>query len=175
MEDRTLGAPFKGAISHQKRVAEGLPALVVKTGVALPDRVYHQLLHIAEKMGYTSLSKAIRDAVELFVAFNRWWLHQGPVAGSLQLVLDQHDEKVLQRVSEAERRYSDIVYVSLRAPMPGGLMLYILVVRGDGGKVKELYRSLANTRGVLSVQASLVPCGEEPETVSRGGETVSTC
>jgi len=131
--------------------------LVVKTGVALPDTVYRQLVEIASRMGYSSVSKAIRDAVEMFIAFNRWWVHGGPVSGALLVLCSSRSQAAAQQVGELIRRYSDVVTAELIVNPSEEFMLRILVVSGDGSRVKSLYKELVRLRGVVSVQASLVP------------------
>ncbi len=135
--------------------------MVVKTGVSLPDKVYDQLLKLATSMGYTSISKAVRDAIELFIAFNRWWIHKGPVTGTLQVLVSARDDKAITRMEEAEEDYQDVVHTVVKVRASSDMKLYIIIVRGDGAKVKELYKKLANTRGVISIQAALVPYFEE--------------
>jgi CopG family nickel-responsive transcriptional regulator len=128
--------------------------MVVKTGVALPDEVHRRLVELVRALGYTSVSKAIRDAIDLFIAFNRWWLERGNVMGTLQAVAASHEG--LEGVSRLEAVHSDIVTASLRVKA-GDHTLIVLVVKGPGSKVKKLYTDLLKVRGVVAVQPSLLP------------------
>jgi len=129
----------------------------VKTGVALPDPVYRQLVEIASKMGYSSVSKAMRDAVELFIAFNRWWMHGGPVTGALLVLCSSRSASTAQQIGDLVRRYSDVVRAELLLNPSPEFQLRIIAVAGDGSRVKQLYKEAIRLRGVVSVQASLVP------------------
>jgi len=131
--------------------------MVVKTGIALPDGVYKQLVEISKNMGYTSISRVIRDAVELFIAFNRWWSHSGTVGGTLQLLVPEDNESVASSIHRAVRDYYDIVDSVIAVRLSTGYMLYIMIVHGSGNRVKELYKLFTRIRGVLSLQASLLP------------------
>jgi CopG family nickel-responsive transcriptional regulator len=60
-------------------------------------------------------------------------------------------------IPEMLREYSDVVAsTTITRPSPG-YVLYIVLVHGNGERVKELYKLFAKTRGVLSLQASLLP------------------
>jgi len=131
--------------------------MVVKTGVALPDNIYKQLIEISKNMGYTSISRVIRDAVELFIAFNQWWTHNGTVGGALHLLVPENNDTIATLVQKILREYSDIITSSIVVRPTQGYILYTMLVHGAGKKVKELYRLLAKTRGILGLQASLFP------------------
>ena len=129
--------------------------MVVKTGIAFPDKVYEELNKIAKEMGYTSISKAVRDAVELFIAFNKWWLARGGVAGVILVMLPRSAEQGQRRLTTILSSADTVLgysYTSL-----GDYALYIVVVAGQGPGVKKLYKELTRIEGVLAVQPSLLP------------------
>ena len=131
--------------------------MVVKTGVSLPDEVYEELSRISRVMGYGSISKAVRDAVELFIAFNRWWTASGRVFGTIQVLLSPARRGAEEKVLAVEKRFENIVKAVLRTSTSGGYTLHILVVDGHGDTVKQLYKELVRVDGVLAVQTSLLP------------------
>ncbi len=131
--------------------------MVVKTGVSLPNEVYEKLVELCKALGYTSVSRAIRDAVELFIAFNRWWLARGRVVGVIQVVAPATG-RVQEKILAIEAEYRDIVKASTRVPL-GQHSLIVLLVDGDGEKVRRLYKSLVSVEGVVAVQPSLLPGG----------------
>ncbi len=126
----------------------------VKTGISLPDDVYRRLLELVRAMGYTSVSRAVRDAIDAFIAFNRWWLERGPVMGTLQVVTAGGEAAA--ELARVEAEYRDVVVASLRV-LTGGYQLHVIVVRGPGSRVKELYRALVKLREALAVQPALLP------------------
>ncbi len=129
--------------------------MVVKTGVSLPDDVYQELVETAQAMGYTSLSHAVRDAVETFIAFNKWWKYSGTVTGSIQiLALDTRETH--SNLADNLREHAHTIIAQLTIPLDR-YALTIIVVRGAGEEIKELYKKLVKTKGVLAVQANLLP------------------
>jgi CopG family nickel-responsive transcriptional regulator len=131
--------------------------LVVKTGISLPDEVYNELASIARVMGYGSISKAVRDAVEMFIAFNRWWTAKGNVFGTIQVLIPAGKPAVEEKLLNIERNYGRIIRLSIRIPFNADYMLQLLIVDGDGEEVKKLYKQLVRIDGILAVQASLLP------------------
>ena len=129
--------------------------MVVKTGVSLPEDVYERLMSLAKQLGYPSLSSIIRDAIELFIGFRRWWLIGGTIAGTLQVLLKPSSKGILD-IPLIEDRYKSILIGSIKLPV-GEYMLYLFMVNGDGALVKEFYKELLNANGVIVVQPSLLP------------------
>ena len=133
--------------------------MVVKTGVALPDELYERLRRLAEAMGYSSVSRVIRDAVELFIAFNSWWGSRGAVKGVLVLVVDGSR---LGAVSGALLSGCGCVRGFMVEGLGrSGMAMVFVFVEGGAGEVKELYKGLTRLRGVHTVQPVLLPLGGE--------------
>ncbi|WP_228546775.1 CopG family ribbon-helix-helix protein [Hyperthermus butylicus] len=135
---------------------------MVKTGVSLPDELYEKLVSLAQRAGYPSISKAIRDAVELFIAFNTWWSSQGPVTGVLHLLAEaKHGSEIQEALQDAEEVVEAVLYRRLGA----SYIAVIVVVEGEPGRIKDLYKKLTRLRGVLAVQPALLPA---PAAATRG-------
>lgn len=135
----------------------GATGLVVKTGVSLPDELYERLRRLAEAMGYSSVSRAIRDAVELFIAFNSWWGSRGVVKGVLVLVVDEaRVGSVSGALLSGYGCVRSFMVERLGAP---GLAAVFVFVEGGAGEVKGLYKELTRLRGVYTVQPVLLPVG----------------
>jgi CopG family nickel-responsive transcriptional regulator len=126
--------------------------VVVKTGVALPDELYERLMQLARAMGYVSLSKLIRDAVELFIAFNSWWGSRSPVKGFILVLAKQEAIGQLAALLHelGVKRYMVEEY-------GGGAVLLLAHVEGRPEAVKEIYKTLTRARGVLTVQSMVLP------------------
>ncbi len=129
--------------------------MVVKTGVSLPEDVYENLMSLAQQLGYPSLSSIIRDAIELFIGFRRWWLVGGTVTGTLQVLLKPTPRGLLD-LHGIEDKYRDILVGSMKFPV-GEYVLYLFMLKGDGVQVKDFYKNLLKVSGVIVVQPSLLP------------------
>jgi len=129
--------------------------MVVKTGIAFPDKVYEELNRIAREMGYTSISKAVRDAVELFIAFNKWWSARGGVIGVILLLLPRSSEQTHKRIVSILNSSSAVKSFTYNAL--NDYVLYVVDILGTGPEVKQLYKELTRLENILAVQPSLLP------------------
>lgn len=137
--------------------------MVVKTGVSLPDELYRRLREIASAMGYSSISRAVRDAVELFIAFNSWWNARSPVKGVILAVARREALQQLGSLGTGAARF----YLVERLGETG-LYMVVIGVEGEAAAVKELYKELARMRGVSFVQPLLVPLAGPAPPVASG-------
>ncbi len=128
--------------------------MVVKTGVALPDEVYKRLQEVAKAMGYSSISKAIRDAVDIFIAFNSWWNQRGVLKGFLILLVDhERAPHVAKLLSE-----HDIVdYVLVEYIRRTRMEMMLAAVEGEATEIKTLYKELTKLRGIYMMQPVFAP------------------
>jgi len=129
--------------------------LVVKTGIAFPDKVYEELNKISREMGYGSISRAVRDAVELFIAFNKWWSAKGRVAGAILVLLPRSNEQAHRKILAAINSLDSVMHSTYT--VLGNYALYTVMVSGPGASIKQLYKELTRIEGVLAVQPSLLP------------------
>jgi CopG family nickel-responsive transcriptional regulator len=132
--------------------------MVIKTGVSLPEEVHRSLVELCKVMGYESVSKAIRDAVEMFIAFNKWWSFSGRVAGSLQLLVHRSRLDTRKKLLEIQQSYENIIKTVFSFTV-NDYLLCVYIVEGEGIDVKSLYKNLVKINGILAVQVSLVPLG----------------
>jgi len=130
--------------------------MVVKTGVSLPDSLYARLQELAASMGYSSISRAIRDAVEIFIAFNSWWNHRGRLRGVIVVAAAGRERLPSQLLRVIERDAVNKLYVEKPSSPEKPYLLYIFV-EAEASELKELYKELTRTRGVVMVQPVFVP------------------
>ncbi len=128
--------------------------MVVKTGVALPDEVYKRLQEVAKAMGYGSISKAIRDAVDIFIAFNSWWNQRGVLKGFLILLVDHERAPYVAKLL-SEHDIVDYVLVEYIRRIRMEMML--AAVEGEAAEIKTLYKELTKLRGIYMMQPVFAP------------------
>ena len=129
--------------------------MVVKTGVSLPEEVYEKLIQVSKSLGYSSTSKAVRDSIELFIAFNRWWIVEGGVAGVIQAAA-RRGSRGLTKVEKTVSEFPDIVRFTVKIPVGEQLEFCLVFVEGEGSRIKQLYRRLASLDGLLALQPALL-------------------
>lgn len=133
----------------------------VKTGIALDPDVARELEEVVKSLGYGSRSKAVSDAVRMFVAAHKWRAAKGRVAGVILVVYDHERHGVEDRLTDVQHEHADLIASALHVHLSDRLCMQVIAVRGDAGDVRELYRGLASVKGVLHVQPAVFHVSEE--------------
>ena len=122
----------------------------IKTGIAIPVDLAREFEKVMKALGYESRSKAIRDAIQHFITMHRWQSAEGSVVGAL-LVVYNHGEAE-EDLTDVQHEFLDIVTSAMHIHLTKELCLQIVAIRGHISRVKELYKKVANIRGVRYLQ-----------------------
>ncbi|MCW4014921.1 MAG: nickel-responsive transcriptional regulator NikR [Candidatus Bathyarchaeota archaeon] len=130
---------------------------IVRVGVTFPPELLKDLDEIIGEIGYESRSKAIQDAVTLFVTEQKL-LHKqkGKKAGVLVMVYD-HDVKGLEDdLIESQHHHRNVINSVLHVHLSDKECLEAVAVKGDADDIKELAQELATRKGVKQVRSTIV-------------------
>ena len=130
---------------------------IVRVGVTFPPELLKELDEITEKIGYDSRSKAIQDAVTLFVTEQKL-LHEqrGKKAGVLVMVYD-HDVKGLEDdLIESQHHHRSVINSVLHVHLSDKECLEAVAVKGDAEDIRKLAQELATRKGVKQVRSTIV-------------------
>jgi CopG family nickel-responsive transcriptional regulator len=116
-----------------------------------------ELDQVVTAVGYPSRSKAIQNAVESLIVKNRWLSEQkGEKTGVLILVYD-HDTRGLEEyLTDTEHQYSSIICSTTHVHLTKRECLEVMVVKGDGPKIRELANKLRIRKGVEQAELAVV-------------------
>ena len=131
---------------------------ITRIGVTFPPELLKDFDEITEKMGYESRSKAIQDAVRLFVT-ERIWLQQDDKAeqtGIILMVYD-HDVRGLESgLTEVQHEHSELVTSTLHIHIGERDCLEAIAVKGRASELRHLSDELATKRGVKILKTVIV-------------------
>jgi len=130
---------------------------IVRVGTTFPPELLKDFDEIISKMGYENRSKAIQDAVRLFVSEKKW-LHEerGIQAGVLMMLYD-HDVRGLESaLTDAQHRYAQIICSTMHVHLGERDCLEAVAVKGDASEIRKLSDELAAKRGVKILKSMLV-------------------
>ena len=131
---------------------------ITRVGVTFPPDLLEDFDQIIEKMGYESRSKAIQDAVRLFVS-ERKWLKEDETAtqtGVLLMVYD-HDVKGLEaELTEEQHNHSSLISSTLHIHVSEEDCLEAIAVKGKASEIRKLSDKLATKRGVKILKTMIV-------------------
>ncbi len=131
---------------------------ITRVGVTFPPELLKDFDAIIGKMGYESRSKAIQDAVRLFVSERKWLQEETntPQTGVLLMVYD-HDVRDLEsNLTEVQHQHSDLVTSTLHIHIGERDCLEAIAVRGKASEIRHLSDELATKRGVKILKTVVV-------------------
>ncbi len=131
---------------------------ITRVGVTFPPELLKDFDAIIDKMGYESRSKAIQDAVRLFVSERKWLQEEKntPQTGVLLMVYD-HDVRDLEsNLTEVQHHHSDLVTSTLHIHIGERDCLEAIAVKGKAKEIRHLSDELATKRGVKILKTVVV-------------------
>jgi CopG family nickel-responsive transcriptional regulator len=132
-------------------------AKIVRVGVTFPPDLLKDFDAIIDRMGYENRSKAVQDAVRLFVSEKKWLQEEkGTQAGVLMLLYD-HEVKGLESVlTHVQHHYAHIVCSTMHIHLSERDCLEAIAVKGDATEVRRLSDELSAKRGVKILKTMLM-------------------
>jgi CopG family nickel-responsive transcriptional regulator len=130
---------------------------IVRVGVTFPPELLSELDEIIDDIGYESRSKAIQDAVTLFVTEQKL-LHkqEGKKAGVLVMVYD-HDVKGLEDdLINSQHHHRNVINSVLHVHLSDKECLEAVAVKGQAKDIQKLAQELATRKGVKQVRSTIV-------------------
>ena len=131
---------------------------ITRVGVTFPPELLKDFDAIISKMGYESRSKAIQDAVRLFVS-ERKWLQQDAHAvqtGVLLMVYDHEARGLESELTEIQHHHAELVSSSLHLHISERDCLEAIAVKGKASEIRHLSDELATKRGVKILKPVIV-------------------
>jgi CopG family nickel-responsive transcriptional regulator len=133
-------------------------AKITRAGVTFPPDLLKDFDEIIGKMGYESRSKAIQDAVRLFVSERKWLQQEENTnqTGIILMVYD-HDARGLETVlTDAQHHHSTLISSTLHIHISERDCLEAIAVKGKAREIRELSDELATKRGVKILKTVIV-------------------
>jgi CopG family nickel-responsive transcriptional regulator len=132
-------------------------AKIVRVGVTFPPDLLKDFDAIISKTGYENRSKAVQDAVRLFVSEKKWLQEErGTQAGVLMMLYDHEVKGLENALTSAQHHYTNIICSSMHIHLNERDCLEAIAVKGDASEVRRLSDELAAKRGVKLLKTMLV-------------------
>ena len=130
---------------------------IVRIGVTFPPELLKDFDEIIGKMGYESRSKAIQDAVRLYVSERKWIKEEDSIQTGVLLMVYDHDVKGLEsELTEAQHHHSSLVSSTMHIHLGERDCLEAIAVKGKGSEIRKLSDELATRRGVKILKPMIV-------------------
>jgi CopG family nickel-responsive transcriptional regulator len=133
-------------------------AKITRVGVTFPPDLLKDFDEVIGKMGYESRSKAIQDAVRLFVSEKKWLKEEQNTSqtGIILMVYD-HDARGLEtNLTESQHHHSTLIFSTLHIHIGERDCLEAIAVKGKASEIRHLSDELATKKGVKILKTVIV-------------------
>lgn len=130
---------------------------IVRVGVTFPPDLLKDFDEIIGKMGYDSRSKAIQDAVRLYVSERKWIQEEeANQTGVILMVYDHEKRGIDSDLTDSQHHHQEIISSSMHIHLGEHDCLEVIAVKGKGSEIRHLSDELATRRGVKILKSMIV-------------------
>jgi CopG family nickel-responsive transcriptional regulator len=130
---------------------------IVRVGVTFPPDLLKDFDEIIGKMGYDSRSKAIQDAVRLYVSERKWLQEENAQQTGVILMVYDHEKRGIDSdLTDSQHHHQDIISSSMHIHLGEHDCLEVIAVKGKGSEIRHLSDELTTRRGVKILKSMIV-------------------
>ncbi len=130
---------------------------ITRVGVTFPPDLLRDLDEISAKIGYKSRSKAIQNAVALFISDKKWIVEEDTDQTGLLLMVYDHEVKGLETgLTETQHHHASVVSSTMHIHIGERDCLEAIAVRGKASEIRELSNELTTKKGVKILKTMIV-------------------
>ena len=132
-------------------------AKIIRVGVTFPPELLKDFDEITSKMGYESRSKAVQDAVRLFVSERKWLQEdESNQTGILLMVYDHEVRGLESELTEVQHHHSSLISSTMHIHIGEQDCLEAIAVKGKASEIRKLSNELTTKRGVKILKTIIV-------------------
>jgi len=130
---------------------------IIRVGVTFPPDLLRDFDETVGKMGYESRSKAVQDAVRMFVSERKWLQEERGIQAGVLMMLYDHEVRGLESVlTDIQHHYIHVICSTMHIHLSERDCLEAIAVKGDVAEIRKLSDELTAKRGVKILKAMLV-------------------
>lgn len=131
---------------------------IVRVGITFPPELLKDFDEVVRRTGYGNRSKAVQDAVSIFVHEKKWQRDEsGDQAGVLVMLYDHEVAGLGNILTNLQHHYSDIICSTTHIHLNEKECLETIAVKGSSNEIHELSNELTSKKGVKLLRAIVVP------------------
>jgi CopG family transcriptional regulator, nickel-responsive regulator len=130
---------------------------IIRVGVTFPPDLLKDFDEIINKMGYESRSKAIQDAVRLYVSERKWLKEEVMNQTGVILMVYEHDVRGLEsELTESQHHHASLISSTMHIHLGEHDCLEVIAVKGKASEIRHLSDELTTRRGVKILRTMIV-------------------
>ncbi|MDR7666021.1 nickel-responsive transcriptional regulator NikR [Methanosarcina sp. Z-7115] len=134
---------------------------LMRIGVSLPDNLLDKFDEIIEKRGYSSRSEGIRDAIRSYISYYEWMGDiKGHRVGIVAVTYDHTKRGLSNALGDIQHHYTSLIKSSVHVHLDHDNCFEVIVLDGDGEKIKELAEDIMALKGVKFSKLTTIASNE---------------
>ena len=130
---------------------------ITRVGITFPPELLKEFDEITHNMGYESRSKAIQDAVRLFVSERKWLKEEETSQTGVLLMVYDHEIRGLDReLTETQHHHSGLISSTMHIHLGERDCLEAIAVKGKASEIRHLSDALTTKKGVKILKGVIV-------------------
>jgi CopG family nickel-responsive transcriptional regulator len=130
---------------------------ITRVGVTFPPELLIHLDEVVEKIGYGNRSKAVQDAVRMFISEKEWLQKTGGnQAGILMMLYDHEITGLESALIHVQHSYSRIICSTMHIHISENECLEAIAVKASADEIRRLSDELSTKRGVKLLRTMVV-------------------
>jgi len=130
---------------------------IVRVGVTFPPDLLRDFDETIGKIGYENRSKAVQDAVRMFVSEKKWLQEEkGTQAGVLMMLYDHEVGGLEDALTDVQHHHANIICSTMHIHLSERDCLEAIAVKGDAAEIRRLSDELTAKRGVKILKTMLI-------------------
>jgi len=129
---------------------------ITRVGVTFPPELLKEFDEITRNMGYESRSKAVQDAVRLFVSERKWLKEETDQTGVLLMVYDHEVRGLESELTDTQHNHSELISSTMHIHLGQRDCLETIAVKGKASEIRHLSDELATKKGEKILKAMIV-------------------
>jgi CopG family nickel-responsive transcriptional regulator len=130
---------------------------IFRTGVTFPPDLLRALDETISKMGYENRSKAVQEAVRMFVS-EKTWLQgkRGNQAGILTLLYDNDVRGLQNALTHIQHHFAHIICSTMHIHLSEKNCLEAIAVKGKAEEIRKLSEEISSRKGVKILRTTVI-------------------
>ncbi|MEM3475434.1 MAG: nickel-responsive transcriptional regulator NikR [Candidatus Bathyarchaeia archaeon] len=125
---------------------------IIRAGVSFPSDLLEEFDRIIKRKGYKKRSKAICDAMRLYISNYKWEETKEEVIGVIALIYDHEVRGTTDALTELEHEHGKLIVSTMHIHLDEKNCLELIALKGLAKEIKFLADKLMSVRGVKQLK-----------------------
>ena len=132
---------------------------LIRFGVSISSELLERFDKLIESKGYVNRSEAIRDLIRDYLVEYEWEEDLETI-GSVTIVYDHHVSELSELLTSIQHEYYAMISSSMHIHIDHHNCLEVIIIKGQGSKVKDIANKLISTKGVKHGKLTMTTTGK---------------